>query len=201
MSTANFVKGECRQCAGHLEFPADAVGKIIECPHCGQPTELVEVLSPSKTSRFQWILFSIGVFIGAAGIATGFFLIKKSGRAAVSEASVPPLRSTNNSTAPVRVRNDPNETRTNDFGVSAIKLDKTEGSSLVYATGKIRNLSSNRRFGVKVELNLFDTNNNQVGQAKDYQPLLEPGAEWHFKAMVMESKAASAKLNSVLEDR
>ena len=128
-------------------------------------------------------------------------MIKKSGRAAVSEASVPPLRSTNNSTAPVRVRNDPNETRTNDFGVSAIKLDKTEGSSLVYATGKIRNLSSNRRFGVKVELNLFDTNNNQVGQAKDYQPLLEPGAEWHFKAMVMESKAASAKLNSVLEDR
>ena len=128
-------------------------------------------------------------------------MIKKSGRAAGSEVSAPPLRSTNNSPAPVSVVNVANETRTNGFGVSAIKLDKTEGSSLVYATGKIRNLTSNRRFGVKVELSLFDTNNNLVGQAKDYQPLLEPGAEWHFKAMVMESKAASAKLNSILEDR
>ena len=95
----------------------------------------------------------------------------------------------------------PVEQRTNDFAIAAIKLEKTPGSSLVYVTGKIRNLNSRQRFGVKIEFGLFDTNDTAVGKATDYQAMLESNGDWRFKAMVMESKAASARLNSVVEDR
>jgi hypothetical protein len=93
------------------------------------------------------------------------------------------------------------EQRTNDFAISPVKLQKTPGSSLVYVTGKIRNLTGRQRFGVKVELGLFDAQTNAIGRASDYQPVLEPNGDWRFKALVMESQAASARLNTIAEDQ
>lgn len=89
----------------------------------------------------------------------------------------------------------------NDFTVTDIKLENSPGNSLIYATGKILNTSNRRRFGVKVELNIFDADINLLGKTKDYHALLEPGAEWHFNAMVMKPKAASVRLASILEDQ
>lgn len=37
------LKGACDTCGGHLEFPADAVGSTIFCPHCQQSTLLSTV--------------------------------------------------------------------------------------------------------------------------------------------------------------
>jgi len=196
MSTDNFEKGECRACGGHLEFPAEAVGETIECPHCGKPTALAAGAAPNKAGASQRRLPVILVLFGAAGIMAGFFLMKKP----ITVSVAPTAGAIPTSIAPVTVVA-PDETRTNDFAVSAIRLEKTPGSSLVYATGKIRNQGDNRRFGVRVEINLFDKNDQPVGLAKDYQPLIEPGAEWHFKAMVMESKAVSARLNFIREDQ
>jgi len=48
MSNNEFAKGECDHCQGHLEFPAEAVGRTAPCPHCGQPTELRPLISPKK---------------------------------------------------------------------------------------------------------------------------------------------------------
>lgn len=90
---------------------------------------------------------------------------------------------------------------TNSFAVSAIKLEKTPGSSLVYATGLIRNLSDKQRYGVKVELGLSDTNDRPLGKATDYHQILEPNSDWHFKALVLDSKTTAAHLNVVLEDQ
>ncbi len=33
-------KGECEHCKGHLAFPAEGTGTVIDCPHCGQRTTL-----------------------------------------------------------------------------------------------------------------------------------------------------------------
>ena len=207
MSNNNFAKGECRHCAGHLEFPADAVGATIECPHCGQPTELVAPISTNKNngSSRAWLGIGVAVLVVFVGLAVAIFLIKKTGRSAILETQTAPAMQTNNSAAtsvsPVVQPKPLDEERTNDFSISAIKLEKTPGSSLVYVTGKIRNLSSRQRFGVKVEFGLFDTNENAVGQATDYQAVLEPNGDWRFKAMVMDSKAVSARLNSIIEDQ
>ena len=93
------------------------------------------------------------------------------------------------------------ETTTNGFAFSTLKLEKTLGSSLVYVTGTIRNLNDRQRFGVKAEFNLLATNGAAAGKASDYAPTLEKNGVWKFKALVMESKAASATLNSIREDQ
>ena len=117
--------------------------------------------------------------------------------AASSGKTVPP---TPTNKAPDQVAAPVGETM-NDFTVTDIKLEKSPGNSLVYATGNILNTSNRRRFGIKVELSLFDTNADSLGKTKDYHPLLEPGAEWHFKAMVMKPKAVTVRLSSILEDQ
>ena len=198
MSTDNFVKCECRACGGHLEFPAEAAGETIECPHCGKPTKLAAGAAPNQAGISRRKRLAIAVALFLAAVVPTLLLVLNKPHAAASSALVTKAVSTNTPAAPAVPAD---EIRTNDFAVSAIRLEKTPGSSLVYVTGKIRNLGDRRRFGVRVELNLFDKNARPIGLAKDYPPLLEPGAEWHFKAMVMESKVVSARLNSIHEEQ
>ena len=75
------------------------------------------------------------------------------------------------------------------------------GSSLVHAVGTVTNPSAKRRFGVRIEVDLFDAAEKKIGTAKDYQPVIEPNGEWNFRALVLPSKAASAKLAWVKEDQ
>lgn len=205
MSNNNFVKGECRQCAGHLEFPADAAGETIKCPHCGQPTKLVTPVSSNKVNSS--IRMRLGIVMAAlvfvASSAAVYLWMQKSGQGAVSATHTIPAAPSATSTvfiaSSVLGAKAPVDEVTNDFAISPVKLEKTPGSSLVYVTGKIQNLTGRQRFGVKIEFGLFDTNNTAVGKATDYQSVLEPNGDWRFKAMVMESKAASARLNSIVE--
>ena len=207
MSNNNFLKGECHQCAGHLEFPADAVGESIACPHCGQPTTLSAPVPPDKimVSRRIWLTAAVVVLVVLNGLAAIYFLMKKTGREVIPQTNTAPKAPTNSSAVPttplVIQPKSPDGERTNEFAISPIKLEKTPGSSLVYVTGKIQNLTSRQRFGVKIEFGLFDTNATAVGKATDYQPVLEPNGDWRFKAMVMESQAVSARLNSICEDQ
>ena len=204
MPNPDFVKGECRHCAGHLEFPAEAVGQTVRCPHCGQLTVLAAAIPPDGKRR-AWVIPVIIGCLMASGLTGAFFLQQKSNHGLISEATpVPSTRSnapTISTTAPVVVPKPPTEERTNDFAILPYKLEKTPGSSLVYVTGTVRNLSDRQRFGVKIQFELFDINDHPVGSATDYQSLLDPRAEWHFKSLVMASKAATARFNSIAEDK
>ncbi len=42
MKAADFLKCSCTQCGEHIEFPREALGAEVTCPHCQQPTPLVE---------------------------------------------------------------------------------------------------------------------------------------------------------------
>jgi hypothetical protein len=88
-----------------------------------------------------------------------------------------------------------------ELSQSSVTLEKQPGTSLVYATGTIRNTSSRQRFGVKVELELADVTGQKLGTASDYRPILEPGAQWQFKALVVQTQAASAKISAIREDQ
>ena len=90
---------------------------------------------------------------------------------------------------------------TNDFAVMPFQLERTAGSSIVYVTGFIRNTSDRQRFGVKIEFGLLDTNEEPVGTATDYQQVIEPHADWSFKAMVIPSKAVTAQFNAIEEEK
>ncbi len=88
-----------------------------------------------------------------------------------------------------------------DFRASPIKLEKGQGTSLVYAIGTLTNAANRQRFGVKVELDLLDDAGQKIGGAKDYQQVIEPHGEWQFKALVVDSKAKSARLASINEQQ
>ncbi len=199
MSNSEFVKGECRHCRGHIEFPVAASGTTIPCPHCGQPTELIGPDLPNKTGVSGRVKLAIAVVLCLTTAALGTILVmQRSNRSANSVT--PPLPAVQ-SNAPVALappKPQPEEV-TNDFAIMPFKLEKTPGSSLVYVTGTIQNDTERQRFGVKVEFSLFDTNDNAIGTATDYQQVIEPHGEWRFKAMVIESKAVTAKFGSIIE--
>ncbi len=202
MSTDNFVKGECQACGGHLEFPAVAAGQTIECPHCQQSTPLLSSQTPTTTGLSPQIKLIIAVAVSLLVFIPTLVLCLKQFHFVTQPVPATQVTSIPAPAPATMVPAKPKyETQTNDFGISAIKLEKTPGSSLVYATGKVRNLGAERRYGVRLELNLFDKQDQPIGLAKDYQALLEPGAEWRFKALIMESKAAYARLSSIHEDQ
>jgi hypothetical protein len=92
-------------------------------------------------------------------------------------------------------------TEQNGFEVSAITLESTPGTTRVYATGTLKNKTDRKRFGVKIELELLDAAEQNAGTATDYQAVMEPGAEWRYQALVVASKATSARIASIKEDQ
>ena len=207
MPNSDFVKGECRHCTGHIEFPAETAGQTIVCPHCGEFTELVPPELPGKTkgSSNIWPGIALVVCLVAGALAGGYLYWQKAGKSGGLAAQPPPtVQSSTPTSAPIAVapaKSQPPQVVTNDFGIMPFKLEKTPGSSLVYVIGTLKNMTDHQRFGVKIAFGLFDDNQNPVGSATDYQSVLEPNGEWRFKALVMESKAVSAKFNSIAEDK
>ena len=206
MSHSNFIKGVCGHCAGHLEFPADAAGQTVACPHCGQPTPLVPAVDGGKPggSRHRW-LGILGALVVVGAVAAGaLWYFPKAGRSRLPEAgTLPPVASQAPAAATPAPKPPPKSLAlaiTNDFAIMPFALEQTPGSSLVYVTGAVQNVSGRQRFGVKVTFGLCDTNGRPIGAAADYQGVMEPQGEWRFRAMVMESKAVSARFAAIAED-
>src|SRR5690348_2935825 len=97
MPTRDFAKGECRHCAGHLEFPAAAVGQTIPCPHCGQPTVLAGPVPSNKVNGARRIGpgLSVAVLLVAAGVAGALWWKPKANQDILLETKpVPMVQST-----------------------------------------------------------------------------------------------------------
>ncbi len=80
-----------------------------------------------------------------------------------------------------------------------VTLEKAENGNLVYAVGVLRNDSTRQRYGVKVQLDLFDDNGAKVGTTTDYTQFIIPGKEWRFRALIVEHNAARAEITNVTE--
>jgi hypothetical protein len=185
-----------------MEFPAESAGLTANCPHCGQTTELLLAAPPQEsTVPVKTIVFTgIAVLILVGGLVGALIAVNRLQQAAEQRKGASNPANTGQAMPPKPA--DPFAPAERDgFGVSTVTLEKTQGSSLVYAVGTIRNETDRRRFGVKVEIELLDAAGNKVGTATDYQQALEPKAEWRFKALVLDSKAASARIVSIKEDQ
>jgi hypothetical protein len=64
MGEPQYVKGGCKKCGGHIEFPALGLGQTVNCPHCGKRTKLHaddESFSKLKIWKYHGICISCGV--------------------------------------------------------------------------------------------------------------------------------------------
>jgi hypothetical protein len=202
MKQTKFLKGECEHCHGHIEFPAESAGLTTDCPHCGKQTELLLALPKDEPTipRATIIYTAIAVIILVAGLAGAMIALKMAERKVVhkkTEAVAEPP-----SVAPTKAAADPADPIAQaGFEVSPITIEKTQGSSLIYALGTLSNPTDRQRFGVKIHFDLFDDTGQKVGAAKDYQSVIEPKGEWKFRALVVTSKATNARVTSVTEEK
>jgi hypothetical protein len=201
------LRGECQHCGGYLEFPAESIGLQAPCPHCGQQTELMLERPPEEPSLprrvIVWTVAAIIVL--ALGLVGAMLALKRAERWAAKqkqERGAPAATAPANDGQPSAASSQPVVPENDELTASEISLEKAVGTSLVYAVGTVKNKANKQRFGLKLELDLLDASGQKVGTAKDYQAVLEPGAEWRFKALVVEPKGVvSAKVASLKEEQ
>jgi hypothetical protein len=205
MTKTKYLKAECGQCRGHIEFPVDAVGMTVDCPHCGKPTELLlaappdEALVPRRT--IVWTVVTVLILIlGAVAVMVALNLTEKRAARQKAEAAAKALAAAKASEP--KAPPEPEDPAVKaGFQARPVRLEKMQGSSLTYAVGTLINTTDRQRFGVKIELDLFDEAGKKVGTAKDYQQLIEPHGQWQFKALCVDAKSKSAKVASIKEDQ
>ncbi|EEF62722.1 FxLYD domain-containing protein [Pedosphaera parvula] len=226
MSDAKYLKGSCQHCDNHIEFPAEAAGSVVDCPHCGNHVRLVAPatpitksdtpvspdLAPRKSSRLIALSGILGALIFLVVLVIGWFMWKHrqttttpvapavvaTGSNEASSTATVPGPETNAISNPTVINKKAKSI--SDLTVGEIKLEKTKGSSLVYATGTLKNDSDYQRFGVRLELDILNANGKNLGTAQDYITVIEPRHDWQFRALVVDSKATSAKVHSIKEE-
>jgi hypothetical protein len=87
----------------------------------------------------------------------------------------------------------------NDFELGELRIVR-EGS-LNYAIGTLRNTLAKRRFSVRAEVELLDDAGQRIGLASDYTPVVEPNAEWQFRAMVLKGTPAAGRVSRIREQQ
>ena len=190
------VRGDFQQCGGPFNSPAEATGQTTDCPHCGQPTELLlalppEAKTPASTKAIIYTVLALVILGG--GLIAAVLLLKRAERLTARQRGTTPNVAAQTSPAAV----DPFARL--GFHVSPVTLETSPGGSVVHAVGRIRNLTNRQRFGMNVEVELLDADGNKVGEAKDYQAVLEPDAEWQFRALVLEKTAVAARVLAITE--
>jgi len=204
MTRTRYLKAECQHCGGHIEYPAEMAGMASQCPHCSQQTDLLLVRPPEMPALSRrTVVWTVGTLLMLVlGLGASVIALKRAerlvgeskARNARSRVQTPDSNAQTNTTPQASAEQ-------NGFVVLPVELEKTAGSSLVYAVATVKNATERQRFGVRIEFDLLDAAGNKVGTAKDYQQVIEPGAEWHCRALVVESKAVAARLASVKEEQ
>lgn len=206
MPAEKYLKCDCSRCGGRIEFPPDGVGTTVACPHCGLETELTietdSTDSDDSARGKKWIVAGIVILvigvvgsIGALVIATN--LSKKT--KLLSSQNTPVARNAAAKSATPKPAAEPSEV-INNFAAFPATIEKKRNSSLIYAVGTLRNETDKQRFGVSVEVDLLDRDGTKIGTAKDYKDLIEPHAEWKFRAPVLVANGVtSARVSAVHE--
>ena len=199
MNQTKNIKGNCQRCGGVFDFPVEGIGQTVDCPHCSKPTELQLAMPPATSAvsarQIVYVIVAITILIG--GLAGAMIALKRAQRMSSNQIGAVDVAGATTTTT----------TATTDplaqagFQASAVTIEKATSGSLLYAKGTLKNISSTKKFGVKIELELRDEQNWKLGTTTDYQPTLEPAAEWKFRAMVMNPKTASAAILSIKEDQ
>lgn len=201
MPGSKFLKCDCTQCGGRIEFPADGIGSIVSCPHCGVDTELTlatpEMGSPISSRSIKWAIAGLIILVlGVVGMFLAFHMARKILRKPPDKGVLSQRAGTVGLSASAEAKW---KIHTNHFSSSPVKVEAQRGSTVIYASGTLRNALDTQRFGVSVQLELFNDAGEEVGTAQDYRDVMEARGEWNFRALVVSRNATSARVNSVRE--
>lgn len=200
------AKCGCENCGGRIEFPVEAAGQKVDCPHCQFPTVLTAPAAPAASPRRAGrniLIVEALLVLAAAGAAVWWF--KRQG-APISPEAAPAASAAFPPTFPVVATKSapppppPAPDLWHGLMAGPVTLEKSGNGNLVYAVGLLRNASDHQRFGVKAHVNLFDASGAKVGAATDYIESLDAGKQWHFRALVTDRRAVKAALSDVTED-
>jgi hypothetical protein len=210
MNEDEYLKCSCKECGNHIEFPPASAGTVVECPHCKQWTELnpdKPAVEEAPKSKLPLLLAVIGC-VAVGGVVGAVFFLRAHSKNLVETPAPSPAKVVAASTNLPRTNVVPakpvvvekKEKSLDDLKPGAVHLEKAKVGNLVYAVGTVTNASEYQRFGVKVELDLFNQNGKKIGATTDYKDIIEPNREWQFHAMVLDSKTTAAKVASVKEE-
>jgi hypothetical protein len=184
MSATKFLKCTCEQCGGRIEYPAEAAGMSLACPHCDAQTELtVEVPEPADAApRRSWLVWTtFAVLTALVGMTVWIAVTLK--------------RFERRNTA----KNKNIATVLSDFEISDVRVVR-EGS-LSYAIGVLKNTLPKQRFSVRAEVDLIDENGAVMGNTSDYAPVIEPNGQWRFRGMILKGSPASIRVTRIREQQ
>ena len=191
MNRTKRLTGVCSECGGPIEFPAELVGTMTQCPRCRKQTELTLAAPREEPSvpRKVIVWTAVAVVILVLGlIATVIGLKHFEKLAARQRDRAATAAGTKDAATPA------------GFEVSAISLEKEQGSDEIYAVSTVANTSNRPCSRVAVEFDLLDAGGQKVGIARAYRPVLDPGAKWQIKVPVAgDAKAVSARVASIKE--
>lgn len=157
--------------------PAAAAPIRAKAPTPPVPTEEELTEAPVKKGGGKKVMIIVGILLALVVMAGGaFVVIKKKGGGGNPLSLLGPKE---------------------DLQVVSFELQKNQGTSLVYVTGKLKNNSDVQHTSVRVDFKLLDNSGKQIGNASDYIMILDPQQEWEFKALVVEPEVAKAEVEKV----
>jgi hypothetical protein len=191
MNRSKRLTGVCSECGGSIEFMAELIGTMTQCPRCRKQTELtlaVPAEEPAVPRRII-VLTVVAIVVLVLALIVTVVGLKHYSKLAVHQRERAAAAAGTNGTAMAA-----------GFEVSNFSLEKGQGSNGLYAVGTVENTANRPRTQVTLELNLIDAGGQEVGIAKAYRPLLGPRAKWQVKVPVAGAPgAASAKVASIKE--
>jgi hypothetical protein len=174
-----------------------------ECPHCSQETELL-LARPKDEGGIPkriiaWTVVTALVLGGGLGAA--IYALKRAERWAEGKRqAITPVQTSNAAVANPVEPPPPDPIAQAGFRVSEIKLEKE--NSVVHATGTLENVSTNVRYGVRIEFDVLDSDGKKIGTTFDMnRETIDPKAKWTFHALVLGKKAASVRATKVSEQQ
>ena len=196
MSDDNYLKCPCQKCSEQIEFSPGQSGELIDCPHCSGQTILISTAEKIPVKPGGKLPIIIGSVLFVLILATAGVILYRSRIS--KQADVQPITPTKAITNAAILDA---FTEIKEFGISPIILKKSDDGGLVYAVGTVKNNTSRQRFGVKIELDLLNKQDEKFGSASDYIAELEPQGEWQFKALLTDLKAVKARLSNIEEQK
>jgi hypothetical protein len=189
MKPTKRLTGACRECGGTIEFAAELVGTMSQCPRCRKQTELMLAVPPEEPAVprriLVWTVTAIVILVLALIVTiAGLKHFEKlaahqKDRVAVAAGGADAAGAAG-------------------FEVSAIALEKEEGGTGDYVVGTVVNTSNGPRSRVTLELDLVDAGGRTLQVVRAYRPVLEPGAKWLVKVPVTGAeRAVSARVASI----
>lgn len=192
MNPTKRLTGACSECGGSIEFQAELVGTMTQCPRCRKQTELTLAVPPEEPAVPRRIIIWTAIAIATLVLALIVTVVglkhfeKLAARQKDRAAAAPGARDAAAGAG---------------FEVSVFSLDKGQGSNGVYAVGTVVNSSSRPRLRVSVQLDVLDAGGRTVEIARTFRPVLESGAKWQIKLSVaVDSNAHSVKVASIKAD-